>query len=146
MAAGAHNAASMLQACNPEILLRLVLLSEGEDRRSLRACTSAVARIGNSFAAKVHAHGPYGPYYARMSFWSPFVGYRVVRLDASLRPPMYYAAMDEMAPGDRNANRTKGGSSFEVHGCSSHLILYHISVKQEWVPEMRILDGDALQL
>ena len=103
-----------------------------------------MATIGNSVAMRAHAR--YGPYYARMSFWSPFVGYRVVRRDGSLRPSTYNAAMDEMAPGDRNASRTKDGSSFEVHGCSNPLILYHIFVDEEWVPEIRILDGDALQL
>jgi len=76
----------------PEVIWISVLFVTGDlpSRMALRATTSAVNRAGSMALATVQARlqvlngypSPFPDIYIRMSWWTPWVGYRII-----LRPP-----------------------------------------------------------
>ncbi len=130
----------------PEVIWISVLFVTGDlpSRMALRATTSAVNRAGSMALATVQARlqvlngypSPFPDIYIRMSWWTPWVGYRIILRPPNGADPVCAALWLELerVPFGRNMMRILWRGAIELHGSSSAGILWQeFVVGRGWV-------------
>ena len=135
-------------------IVMFFFVADNPTRLALRAATSAADRGGNMALAVVQARlailngvpSPFPDLYIRMNWWAPWVGHLRIYENLAARPAARARFAELWAMPMGRSIWVGERRMVEIHGNSSHRILWQDAVEgRGWVPRSRLYDEAMLE-